>query len=250
MRQKHPQKRDKDTLREETKRKRALQNESSFNPQIPVGAPAGICLPLPPAHLPPVPLGSCSLEDFGCLLCTQGGPLVWPVSLSLPQGHVLDEGGGGVTGGQGWDRRRPFPTLLSMEAFLPWGSLSWAFMASLLSPPLSLFPFHSGDPCFFTLPTLLPFLSSFPSSPCLRPYSPCPFLHDLVVARLWGWQGECVWGGQVLYIMYIFSCCCERNPCVLCVAHSLVCVCGIVMSWGGGRGMGVVREGMHPRVFK
>lgn len=59
-------------------------------------------------------------------------------------------------------------------------------------------------------------------------------------------------GPDVLYIMYIFSCCCEHSPCVPCAAHSLVCVCvcGIVMSWGGGRGMGVAREGTYLRVFK
>jgi len=92
-----------------------------------------------------------------------------------------------------------------MEAFLPWGSLSWAFTASLLFTPLSLFPSHSGDPCFFTLPTLLPFLSSFPSSPCRRSYSPCPILRDLAVARLWGWQGE--WRGGdpgIIYNVYFF----------------------------------------------
>lgn len=114
-------------------------------------------------------------------------------------------GDGVVTSGGGWDRREPFPTLLSMEAFLPWDSLSWAFTASLLSPPLSLFPFHSGDPCFFTLPTLLPFLSSFLSSPCLRSCSPYPFQRDLVVARLWGWQAEWRGGGPgIIYNVYFF----------------------------------------------
>lgn len=80
-----------------------------------------------------------------------------------------------------------FPTLLSMRPsspqFPPWG-----LPASLTIPHLC--PFHSGDPCFFTAPTFLPLLSSFLSCPCVKSYSPFPFLHDPVMARLWGWERE------------------------------------------------------------
>lgn len=205
MRQRHHQKRNKDILREETKRERALQNESSFNPQIPV-APLGSASPCAPS---PPPSCTSGLLFPGrlwlpSLPLRQRCPSL-PRSLSVPYQPCSVWGAGDVISGQGWDRREPFPTLLSMEAFLPWGSLSWAFMASLLFPPLSVFPRHSGDPCCFISPTLLPSLSSFLSSPCLRSYSPCPFLCDPAMARLWGWRRESGRGGPgIIYNVYFF----------------------------------------------
>lgn len=196
VRQRHPQKREKDLLREETKRERALWNESSFNPQILVGR-AGVCFPPGPQPTSLLCLWAPVPWKTGCLLCPPGsGPLARPCLCLSPTRRALHgvgvtssgRGPGGIEGG----------TLPYSPVHGGLSSPGLPQLGGSFRPLLPLFPLHSGDPCFFTLPALLPFLSSFPSSPCLRACSPCPFLHDLVEAGLWGWQGER--GPQVYYI--------------------------------------------------
>lgn len=159
-----------------------------------------------------------------------------PTSLSLlpPAKRCIGVGGGvsvamaGAMGGTEETLSFVLPYSPVHEAFLLPASSAGPSHFSYDPPPLC--PFHSGDPCFFNVPTFPPLLSSFPSCPCLRSYSPCPsYMTCLWLGRGGGSRSR---GLGILYIMYIFSCVRERSPCVLSAAHSLcVCVASSCPGW-------------------
>lgn len=145
------------------------------------------------------PAVASGLDDSGCPFCL---PWQCPRSspcLCLPGSQALYWGGGGI--GRGWD---------------------WAGLREVL--------YSSTSPrCLPLWPSLL-----LPLQP-RGPTAPAPsFMTCLWLGR--GDGRESGGPGCIIYNVYFFNVVVSAAPVFLCAAHSLVCVCGIVMSWGEGRG--------------
>lgn len=167
MRQRHPQKRDKDILREETNRERVLQNESSFNPRIPMG-PAGIHPPCPPTPSPPLSCAS-GLQFPKRLGLPSLSPRQWPLSLprSLSPHQPCAAWGMGLSLAAGGGIEGNL-SLLSCPWRPSFPGTPSAGPSQLLFCPLPFLSFH------FTLGTPA-------SSPCPLSFLSCP-LSSLLLA--------------------------------------------------------------------